>query len=206
MRLVLLSDTHGLHKDVQVPAGDVLLHAGDFSNRGKFFEVLEAANWLRSLPHTHKIVIAGNHDLLLEKDPSLGQSLFNDLTYLQDSGVDVPGLGFVYGSPWQPEFWGAFNLPRGAALKSRWDRIPAETKVLITHGPPAGHGDLTLDGEHAGCKDLLTAVQRVQPILHVYGHIHEGFGSTYCGVTQCVNAAVCDIRYKPIQGPVVIDL
>ena len=80
------------------------------------------------------------------------------------------------GTPWQPEFGGwAFNLKRGEECVKKWNLIPEDTDVLITHGPPLGFGDLCSTGIRAGCVDLLQSVQnRVKPKYHVYGHIHEG--------------------------------
>ena len=80
------------------------------------------------------------------------------------------------GSPWQPEFGGwAFNLKRGEECLRKWNLIPEDTDVLITHSPPLGFGDLCSTGTRAGCVDLLQSVQtRVKPKYHVYGHIHEG--------------------------------
>ena len=76
----------------------------------------------------------------------------------------------------QPEFCGwAFNLERGLPCQEKWDLIPEEgVDILITHGPPLGHGDLCCHGNRAGCLQLLHTVQRIQPKYHVFGHIHEG--------------------------------
>jgi Icc-related predicted phosphoesterase len=76
---------------------------------------------------------------------------------------------------------------------------------LITHGPPQGHGDLTSRGERAGCQDLLDALRRIRPRLHVFGHIHEGAGQTREGDTLCVNASICDLAYRPANPAVVLD-
>ena len=81
-----------------------------------------------------------------------------------------------YGSPQQPAFFDwAFNVERGPAKIGKFgERIPADTDVLVTHGPPLGRGDLCSSGLRAGCVDLLQHVQqRVKPKLHVFGHIHE---------------------------------
>lgn len=88
--------------------------------------------------------------------------------------MTVEGLR-IYGSPWQPEYgnW-AFNLDRGAPLKAKWDLIPEGVDILITHGPPKGFGGQTREGD-VGCDDLLEAVNRVKPLIHVFGHIHEGY-------------------------------
>jgi Icc-related predicted phosphoesterase len=95
-------------------------------------------DWLGTLPHKHKIVICGNHDLCFEDNPKEARKLMKNAHYLEDETIEIEGLKF-YGSPWQPEFhnW-AFNLNRGEEIKKKWDLIPNDTDVLITHGPPYG--------------------------------------------------------------------
>lgn len=210
MRLVLLSDTHGLHRKVSVPDGDVLIHAGDLTNVGKAMEIAEVGEWLRSLPHKHKVVIAGNHDWGFQKD--LGYALDNlgaGIVYLQDNEVTLEGLR-LYGSPWQPAFcnW-AFNVPRGM-LKTYWDKIPEGLDMLITHGPPRGIGDQSAPHLHSEClgdDELFEAVERVQPKIHVFGHIHGGYGQTQFGKgTKHFNASICDEAYRPVNKPWIVDL
>jgi hypothetical protein len=114
----------------------------------------------------------------------------------------------VYGSPWTPTFfhW-AFNLDRGQALQDKWSQIPNATDVLITHGPPQGRGDMTLHSGHFGCQNLLHEIQqRIKPRLHIYGHIHEGYGTLFDGQTLYVNASNLDIGYEAIHPCIVIDL
>lgn len=205
MKIICLSDTHGYTRDLAVPDGDLLIHAGDLTSRGTEGQLSAACDWLRSLPHRHKVVIAGNHDFLCEKCPDEARALFHGLTYLLDEGVEIEGLT-IWGSPWQPWFhdW-AFNLQRGPDLAAKWNLIPTEVDILVTHGPPLGHGDRVRGGERVGCADLLEAVKRVRPKLHVFGHIHEDAGTSWVGPTRCVNACVCDLSYLPIQPPVVVD-
>jgi Icc-related predicted phosphoesterase len=206
MRLVLISDTHNQHASLSVPDGDVLIHAGDISDVGKLSDLQSFNTWLGRLPHKHKLVIAGNHDFCLERDAAASEAALTNCTYLKDSGLVIDGIKF-YGSPWQPEFYDyAFNLPRGAALKAKWDLIPKDVDVLITHGPPQGYGDLTRQGDRAGCFDLLDAVKVLQPRLHVYGHIHEGAGRYQVGRTILVNASSCDPDYHPTNPPIVFDI
>lgn len=205
MRLVVISDTHSLHEWVRVPSGDVLIHAGDITRNGTL-EELEAFNdWLGSLDFRHIIVIAGNHDFCFESDNAAARETLSNAIYLQDESVSLDGVKF-YGSPWQPEFFDwAFNLPRGEALKQKWEQIPGDTDVLITHGPPYGCGDQTFYGERVGCCDLAEAIKDKKPVLNLCGHIHEDYGTTWLGETFCINASFIDEQGIG-NAPVVVDL
>ena len=206
MRIVCISDTHSLHDDVEVPDGDVLLHAGDFTRRGALEDVAAFDAWLAHLPHPHKIVVAGNHDFCFEDGPARARAHLTCATYLEDSGVQI-GEHFVWGSPWQPRFFDwAFNLDRGEALARKWALIPDHTDILVTHGPPHGRLDTTVRGEDVGCEALAARVDVVRPALHVFGHIHEAYGVARTDATTFVNASVCTLRYAPTNAPFVIDL
>lgn len=127
--------------------------------------------------------------------------------YLEDSTVNIYGIN-IYGTPWQPEFckW-AFNVPRGEKCLSKWNLIPENVDILLTHTPPVGHGDLVCSGIRAGCVELLNTVQqRIKPKYHVFGHIHEGYGITSDGKIIYINASTCDINYIPNNQPVVFDV
>lgn len=184
--IVCISDTHTQIPD-EVPDGDVLIHAGDMCNTGDVVELQTQIDWLRSLPHQHKIVIAGNHDAFL--DPRSRQTLhvdqrhgkldFGDLQYLQHGDVELvfPAQGGrrlrVYGAPQVPidgpEH--AFRYERG--LDAWSETIPDDIDILITHTPPKYHRDLPAA---LGCEWLLKETWRVRPRLHVCGHIHAGSG------------------------------
>ena len=205
MRLVLISDTHGQHERLEIPDGDVLIHAGDLTTHGQISELPAFNDFLRGLPHRHKLVVAGNHDFCFEEQPQACAEILNQAIYLQDEAVTLDGVRY-YGSPWQPRFFDwAFNLDRGAPLRAKWDLIPPDTDVLITHGPPWGHGDLNSEGERVGCRDLWEVVQRVRPRLHIFGHIHEGYGLTRTALITFANASNCNLRYRPVNPPLVFD-
>ncbi len=191
-RVVAIADTHGEHARLTLPEGDVLIHAGDLSQRGTLSQLEQVADWLRAQPHPHKVIIAGNHDFAFQREPAAARALFHGLTYLEDSEITVAGLR-IWGSPWQPWFhnW-AFNLHRGAEIDTKWKLIPEGLDVLITHGPPAGFGDLVHDGERVGCEDLLRHLGRVKPRLHLFGHIHEDRGEWPFGPTRIINCTTAE--------------
>lgn len=205
MRLVILSDTHSHHRRLTIPDGDILIHAGDMTNTGSFTELRDFNDWLGSLPHLHKLVIAGNHDWCWERDKTAAYALLTNATYLEDSGITIEGVQ-IWGTPWQPEFhqW-AFNLPRGRALREKWNLIPLATDILITHGPPHGHGDRTMLWQQVGCTDLIDVVEAIKPRLHVFGHIHEGYGVTQNDNTTFINASICELFNRPKNPVMVVD-
>lgn len=97
MKVVCISDTHGLHDGVEVPEGDLLIHAGDITNVGKMELVRSFNDWLATLPHPHKIVIAGNHDFCFERTPEMAAALITHAHYLLDNAVDILGRWFAQG-------------------------------------------------------------------------------------------------------------
>ncbi len=207
MRIVTISDTHGLHDLVQVPDGDLLIFAGDCSSSGYEHEVVMFLRWFAKHPHKHKVMIAGNHDLLFENRPEFAESLIPEgVHYLNDSGCVIEGI-HIWGSPFSPRFldW-AFNCDRGEQIAQHWAKIPADTDVLVTHGPLAGILDQTLYGENTGCEDLLQHIQRVKPKLHIFGHIHEGYGMLERNGTRFVNASNVDEYYRICNFPIVLEL
>lgn len=208
MRIIAISDTHNRLSEIQIPDGDVLIHAGDATMGGRYNEVYEFASVMARLPHRHKIFVAGNHDLGFQDHPKQFEMMLSDagVTYLRDSSTTIGDVKF-YGSPWQPQFgnW-AFNLPRGPALGVVWSKIPSDVTVLITHGPPQSILDLVPRGERVGCDELLAAVIEKKPKYHIFGHIHEGYGVIErFGVTFC-NVSTCTKRYDPTNKPLEIEL
>ncbi|KAK3564893.1 hypothetical protein QTP86_030832 [Hemibagrus guttatus] len=222
-RFVCVSDTHSRTDGIQMPYGDVLLHTGDFTELGLPSEVKKFNDWLGGLPYEYKVVIAGNHELTFDKDfmadlvkqdyyrfPSVSklrpedfdnvQSLLTNCIYLQDSEITIKGFR-IYGTPWTPWFngWG-FNLPRGQSLLDKWNQIPEDIDILMTHGPPLGFRDwVPKELQRVGCVELLNTVQRrVRPKLHVYGGIHEGYGLMTDGYTTFINSSTCTM--EPFAG------
>ncbi len=208
MKFVAISDTHCRHSSLKLPKADVLIHAGDVSYRGEKSEVEDFLHWMDSLNYRYKIFIAGNHDFYLEKQPAaaITQLLPKNVFYLNDSGLVIEGLN-IWGSPVTPWFFNwAFNRFRGTSINRHWKMIPPNTDVLITHGPPFGILDTVINGRNVGDKDLLKKVLEIKPKVHVYGHIHEGYGVTKKGITKFINACVLNESYELVNPPVVFEV
>lgn len=210
VRIVCISDTHMRHPQLKIPACDVLIHAGDVTRRGTFAELEQFVAWFSAQPATHRVFIAGNHDLCCERRTADVRELAQAqaVTYLQDEGATVEGLK-LYGSPVTPTFRNmAFNRDPGPPIAKYWAPIPEDLDILITHGPPRGVLDRMVLGKHVGCVDLLQRVRTVRPRAHVFGHIHEARGTTRVDglPTQFINAA--NSRLLPIgqRGPTWLDL
>lgn len=208
MKIVCTSDLHNFRP--RFPEGDVLVIAGDLTSMGRINEVQKFADWIASINDDFRygvVFVAGNHDFLFEQNHTLAKAICRAGTYLEDSGVELGGLKF-WGAPWTPQFYDWAFMAEDADLARHWAKIPSDTDVLITHGGPYGILDQTeRTGDSVGSKTLRDAiVTRVRPRLHVFGHIHEAYGVERIARTTYVNAAHCDLGYRPVQEPVVITL
>lgn len=119
MKILQISDTHGLHRQLaDLPAADVIVHCGDFTEAGTEEEVLDFLNWFAELPYAHKIFVAGNHDLCLWDAGGI-EDLPEGMHFLQDCGCEIDGVCF---------FGLGYNHPETL--------IPDAVDVLVTHEPP----------------------------------------------------------------------
>ena len=210
MRICFISDTHG-NRLKDLPEADVICHTGDYSARGDQYDLSQFIKWFSALDqYKARIFIAGNHDIFAQESPDVQESMIpENITYLRDSSVIIDGMKF-YGTPWQPIFlnW-AFNLPENE-LAEKWELIPLDTDILLTHCPPHNILDLSpawrhRPAEHCGSKSLLNKVLDINPIAHAFGHIHEGYGciSLYNNI-DFINASVLNGWYKLVNDPIVI--
>jgi len=222
LKIVALSDTHGQHRKItpaDVPDGDVLIHAGDFTKHGRVHELEDFLDWFSKFPHEHKIFVAGNHDFCMqnfkaEEKPvdTKKQKKINNLLskysfeenvkYLHNSGVSIEGVTF-YGSPYSNTLdqW-AFDSSKEQSKKI-WDGIFKDTDILITHGPPKGENDyLGEEWGHIGDEKLKEKREEIQDLkYHFYGHNHGDWGKAE-GKPWSVNVSILDDDYKISDNPV----
>lgn len=222
MRITCISDTHTKQRYIEpalLPGGDLLIHAGDLMNSGwDPIDIEDFMSWFDSqTQYRAQVFIAGNHDRMFEVYHNKALEIvegYNNPVYLQDEPMLFINSDWepvrLYGSPWQPWFhnW-AFNLPRnGAELMSKWEQIPQNTDILITHGPPMGYGDTSgapYNEPNLGCELLRARVDIIKPKIHVFGHIHGGYGYYFNGHTHFINAAILDERYNYTNQPITFD-
>lgn len=218
MLIQATSDLHGYLPET-IPDGDVLVIAGDITpwdkshayNKQYSWMLEKFFPWLESIKSVdHIIFIGGNHDFIL--DPVMHTMFYNPpderntnpryrqimekinelpdhIHYLKDSGLTIDRVKF-WGTPHVPVFGGWAFMERDSDLHIRFDNIPEDTDVLISHGPPYGFGDIAHDligsseedirgnqGEHLGSYALSSALSKRPNIQYTFfGHIHGGYG------------------------------
>jgi len=218
-KIVCMADSHNFHHHVNVPDGDILIHAGDFTMTGRLSEVVDFNEWLGKLNHPYKIVVAGNHDRCLGENGTLGMKMFTNAIYLERSGTEIEGLK-IWGAPMTPAFNGmrgglTFYTNDDKEAKGVWGSMPKDLDILITHGPPFGILDEVIEypyhdySEIQNCGDRMLASKVIQrkPKYHIFGHIHEGYGRFKADYgTRFINCSVVDKAYNPINEPIVINL
>ncbi len=206
-----ISDLHGFFPKLE--GGDLLIIAGDLTANDSIQQLEKFYDWLALQQYKKKIYIAGNHDnLLFEKKYHTPQ--FCDAEYLCDSTTKFDGLN-IWGTPWSMHFkqinpkCKAFVTSENK-LEEKYKKIPKDTDIIISHGPPYG----ILDGvkrnngeiEYTGSPSLLSAMFRIKPKLMVFGHIHEGYGQIDLVMSKCVNASIVNEKYQSINKPIRIIL
>jgi len=211
MKICIISDTHTKHNYIGIKKyeADVIIHCGDISGNGGIIAITEFMNWFSSQEQfKHKIVIAGNHDWLFERDNFRAREVVPDnVIYLEDEEVIIDGIKF-YGTPVQLPFmnW-AFNKPEERLLP-HWQAVPDDTDVLITHSPPYMVGDYVPwakkhEGSHTLYKEV---VERIKPKIHCFGHIHEGYGFKVIDGIKFINASCLDGNYYAVNDPFIVEI
>lgn len=203
IRVTVISDTHMMHEQLRLPAGDLLIHCGDmFDLYSRDLSALKDLDgWFGSQPFDKVICTGGNHDHLLEHVRGLVSQPFRNAHYLEDELLHYRGLR-IFGAPWLP------GLPRHAFHKNRpglaeaWSRIPADIDILVTHTPPKDVLDRSSRGVSFGCPELANRLRWVTPRVHCFGHVHASVGQVEIGGTLFVNAASMESRSGTMRQPI----
>lgn len=206
MKFVLISDTHGQHRQLKLPKGDVIIHAGDFCDFGNQNQIYDFLNWYKELDFEYKILIGGNHDFFAAEYPKqFLEHLPKEITYLNDSGLSIDYIK-IWGSPVQPDLVGwAFGKKRGVEMRYHWDLIPQDVDILVTHSPPFGILDQSRSCQSLGCEMLTKRLGKLNLKFHIFGHIHASYGMETIGNTTFINASNMDSTKGLVNPPVVFD-
>lgn len=204
-RIVCISDTHDIDYP-KLPDGDILLHAGDVSLSGNPSEIQRFLDWFGSQPHKHKIFVGGNHDRGLV---DFGYGYFNSspsIVYADNNTVEAEGFK-IWASPASRTYGHISAFMRSEeGLDRIYSNIPEKTDIVVSHTPPYGILDAEADGRPLGSTALAKHIFRVKPKLHVFGHIHGGYGSRSIDGTTYINASHLDITYRKFRDPIVHDM
>lgn len=210
MRLVAISDVHEQWHNLIIPSCDILISAGDYSYQGRPEVVRDFHMWLDEQPATHIISVQGNHETWVEKNfieaKAIAQKECPDIHFIDEGLVEIDGLK-IYGSAVTPFFgnWAWNKHPH--EIGAHWDKIPDNTDILISHGPPYNILDICPDGSKVGCYQLFSKIQQLKNLkVHIFGHIHHSAGSKYFNNVRYYNASICTETYKPLNPVTVIDL
>lgn len=211
MKIVFISDTHGRWKKIKIPPCDLLISTGDYSFVGEINLIQDFHAWLKQQPAKHIISLQGNHETWVESNFDVAKAIAeghcSGVHFLAEGLVEIEGLK-IWGSAVTPYFrdW-AWNRHPGEDIQAHWDKIPTDTDVLITHGPPYGILDKVIGRfDHLGCPQLAKKIEEIKPKIHAFGHIHSGHGTLEQNGTIFVNSAICDEEYAPNYQPIVVEL
>ena len=202
MKIVIISDTHNLTPDL--PEGDILIHAGDFTMKGEIDEVKQFSNWLSSIKDQFRYIILtpGNHDFWFDGNKN---DIYPKTNVFVNRRVIIEGIKFWL-SPYSNLFGSWAFMAEEDRLSKIWKTIPDDTDIVVTHGPPKYILDLTIGTLNVGSQTLLDRVKEVKPKIHIFGHIHEGYGTLEGLDTKFINASITNEFYKAVNKPVVINI
>ena len=191
MKVVIVSDTHGLHDDLPDIEGDLLIHCGDFETTA------EIDTWFSKQQFPNILAVAGNHDHDAFESECEDLHVFYNAELLTDRLVDVGGLK-IYGSPWINELEGAAYSKTHDEIEEHWADIPDDTDILITHVPPYGILDRARNGEHWGCQLHAHRVEELNLRFHCFGHVHasygleDRYGITFANASSISDGEICN--------------
>jgi Icc-related predicted phosphoesterase len=182
MKIWHISDTHTYHGLLIIPEDiDMVIHSGDATNpKNPYLSEDEMQNfiyWYSLLPIKHKVFVAGNHDVCIEKN-FIKKDDFEraGIIYLENDYIEIEGIK-IWGSPVTPTFGEWAFMKARHKTHELWQQIPDDTDIVVVHGPPATMLDLSYNrkNELESCGDsaLMKRLLDINPKLCLFGHIHN---------------------------------
>ncbi len=213
IKIIHYSDTHEYNRIFDsAPEANLFIHTGDLTGMGGIPELQEVAEKLQEIQHRYDkmIVIPGNHDWGFQHHEQFMRQIFKDMVVLINEPYEYEGVKF-WGSPITPIFSYWAFMKNADDRYSLFQQVPEDTKVLLTHGPAYKVLDEVAEIhydrsriDNAGCLHLFDRIQQIKPRLHLFGHIHEGYGHLKFLHTDHVNSSIMDGHYRPVNKPHLI--
>ena len=202
MKIVVTSDTH--EQEPELPGGDLLIHAGDWSGCGNKNDTLKFIEWMKRIKPQFKhgiVVVPGNHELYVANREIEIRNKFRDIgvNFLVNKHTVIEGV-CIYGTPHSLPFFNWAYMASEQQCQNTYKRIRLDTQIIVSHGPAKGLLDWVPRGENVGSQALLDAIDRVKPKYCFVGHIHEMYGHVTHGPTEYYNVAhgySSDRRHPP---------
>lgn len=212
MRIIAFSDIHGQQSKKLTswfdnnPA-DLLIFAGDLQANQLYDFGNDFIDWLHNLPYPKKIVVFGNHDghYKITREYVEDKKKYKDIVFLTNEAVIIDDVK-IFGSPHSVQFGSWWFMMLDNELAELWKNIPDDTNILVTHGPPFGILDKTVNGANAGSKTLLERIEKLEKLkYHIFGHIHEARGIETIDGKTFMNVALCNEWYRLKNDPAIFD-
>lgn len=212
-KIVAISDVHGRWNKLTIPECDVLISCGDYSFRGEKHIVKDFHRWLGKQPAKKIISVQGNHELWVrdnfQEAKAIAEQECPGVFFIEEDVIEIEGIK-IFASAWTLFFhnWAYNEYPD--EIRKRWNRIPDDIDIIITHGQPYGIldelgsacGDPS--GQHVGDHDLARRIKEIKPDLYFGGHLHfQGGQQVHIDGTSYYNCANCDDMYM-ISNPITI--
>jgi hypothetical protein len=214
MRIITTSDTHFPFElelfDIEAQEDDVFIHAGDFMYAGYESEWRKRLDSFEKIPCNHKYLVAGNHDLHMERYPGpalqelravgvdvVGEPGTKKPYRILPNGMKMLGLPYVSGLP----NW-AFNKSEEWLYDYIENLVPAD--IIVSHSPP--HGILDNPVKNYGIKAYRHYLQHYPPQHWICGHIHEDYGTHAEYGTIFWNVSMCNRDYRQVNPPMIIEV
>lgn len=203
MKLLLFSDLHTNIAAAQrlverAQSVDVLVGAGDFASARH--NLSACIDILRQVERP-TILVAGNNETTEEL--RIACQNWPSVHILHGTGVVIDGVPFFgIGGGIPPTPFGAWSYDFSEAQAADLLADCPQNCVLVTHSPPNGAVDTAQDGASYGSVAIRSAIERVNPLLAVCGHIHASGGQhAFIGSTPVVNAGPHGIEWQiePVQ-------
>ena len=223
MKIVAISDLHGLFPEMPKDPWDILCICGDIVPVRAQSNIPQCISWIKkefipwceSLPCEDVLLVAGNHDFVFEK--TMHHELIQlfagtKIHYLENDPVEIMGKKF-YGTPYCHQFGNWAFMRSDDNLESIFENIPEKVDILLTHDAPWGTSDICMENvewnkhEHIGSVPLRDAILEKKPRVVLHGHLHStDHNVELMQDIEVYNVSVVNEKYQLAFPPLILEI